>query len=334
MTASEAPSRTMQAVVMDRFGGIETLTVRTLPVPQPGPEEVLIRLEATGIGSWERGEREGHYAAYLGAPTFPYILGWEGAGTVAALGEGVGRWRVGDRVYATSFPKKGGSGGGFYAQYATAQAEYVAPIPGGLTLQQAAAMGWDALTALAGLDETLRIQPGETLLIFGASGGVGHLAVQLAKRLGARILAVASGDDGVALAKRLGADTVVDGRNEDALAAARAFAPAGLDAALLTAGGTTADRTLAAVREAGRIAYPKGVTPAPDAPPGLRITAYDAIRGPDAAAKLDRLIASGPFDVHVARSFTLEQIADAHRMLETHVIGKLVLRPNATPSSA
>lgn len=328
MTARETLPSTMQAVAMDRFGGIETLDVRTLPVPQPGPDEVLIQLEATGIGAWERGEREGHYAAYLGGSTFPYVLGWEGAGTIVAVGQGVRRCQVGDRVYATTFPKRGGSGGGFYAQYATVQAEYVAPIPTGLTPQQAAAMGWDALTALAGLDDTLHIRPGETLLIFGASGGVGHLALQLAKRLGARVLAVASGDDGTALAKRLGADAVVDGRNADVLAAARAFAPAGLDTALLTAGGPIADRTLTAVREAGRVAYPKGVTPTPNAPPGLSITAYDGIRGPDAAAKLDRLIALGPFDVHIARVFELEQIADAHRMLETHVIGKLVLRTN------
>ncbi len=131
----------MQAVAIDRFGGVDTLDVRTLPVPQPGTDEVLIRLDATGIGAWERGEREGHYAAYLGAPTFPYVLGWEGAGTIVALGEGVSRCHVGDRVYATTFPKKGGSGGGFYAQYATVQAEYVAPIPAGLTPHQAAAMG-------------------------------------------------------------------------------------------------------------------------------------------------------------------------------------------------
>jgi len=326
MTTRETLPSMMQAVAMHRFGGIDTLHVRSLPVPQPGPDEVLIHLEATGIGTWERGEREGHYAAYLGGATFPYVLGWEGVGTIVAVGQGVRRCQVGDRVAATTFPKRGGSGGGFYAEYATVRAEFVAPIPVGLTPQQAAAMGWDALTALAGLDDTLRVRPGETLLIFGASGGVGHLALQLAKRLGARVLAVASGDDGVALAERLGADAVVDGRNADVLAAARVFAPAGLDAALLTAGGPIADRTLAGLRETGRVAYPKGVSPTPNAPPGLTVTAYDAIRGPDAVAKLDRLIVSGPFDVHVARVFELEQIADAHRMLETHFLGKLVLR--------
>ena len=114
----ETVPTTMQAAAIDRFGGIETLTMRTLPVPQVGPEEVLIRVEAAGVGSWDRGEREGHYTDYLGAPAFPYVLGWDGAGTIAALGERVSRCKVGDRVYAATFPRRGG--GGFYAQYVTA----------------------------------------------------------------------------------------------------------------------------------------------------------------------------------------------------------------------
>ena len=126
----------------------------------------------------------------------------------------------------------------------------------------------DAITALRGLDDTLGLKPGESLMIFGASGGIGHLAVQLAKRMGARVLAVASGDDGVALARRLGADAVVDGHKDDVAAAAREFAPDGLDAALLTAGGEAAEKALTALREGGRVAYPNGVEPEPQARSG------------------------------------------------------------------
>src|SRR5437762_11178196 len=100
----------------------------------------------------------------------------------------------------------------------------------------------DALTALRGLDEILGLKRGESLMVFGAGGGIGHLAVQLAKRIGAGEFAVASGDDGVALAKRLGADAVTHGRKDDFEAAAHGFAPNGVDAALLTAGGVTTDR--------------------------------------------------------------------------------------------
>src|SRR5690606_37264946 len=133
MKAPQALPRTMKAVAMGAFGGVDTLSVRTMPVPEPGSHDVLIHLEAAGIGAWERGEREGHYAAYLGGSTFPYVLGWEGAGTVVAIGDEVRRCRLGDRVYATTFPKQGGSGGGFYAEYAAVDAQYVAPIPRGLT---------------------------------------------------------------------------------------------------------------------------------------------------------------------------------------------------------
>jgi len=315
---------TMQAAAIDRFGGIETLTLQTLPVPKIGPDEVLIRIEVAGLGSWDCGEREGHYAEYLGASTFPYVLGWDGAGTIAAVGKGVSRFREGDRVYAASFPKQ--NGGGFYAQYAAVKADDVSHLPDELTIEQAGVMGWDALTALSGLDDVLGLRPDEALMVFGASGGVGHMAVQLAKRMGARVLAIASGDDGVALARRLGADAVVNGRKDDVLAVAHGFAPDGLDASLITAGGVTADLALGAIRDAGRIAYPNGVMPKPKARPGVRISSYNAIRGPEATAKLHRRIASGPFEIHVARTFPLEQIAEAHRALEQHYLGKLALR--------
>ena len=150
------------------------------------------------------------------------------------MGDRVKGLKLWDRVYAFSLvnPK-----GGFYADYAAVKALDVSRIPGKLTTQQAGAMPVDAMTALPGLDDTLALKPGESLMVFGAPGGIGHLAVQFAKRMGARVFAVASGGDGVALVKRLGADTVVDGHRDDTAAAARRFAPNGLDAALITAGG-------------------------------------------------------------------------------------------------
>lgn len=117
-------------------------------------------------------------------------------------------------------------------------------------------MPWDALTALSGLD-ALELRAGGSVMVFGASGGIGHLALQLAKHQGARVLAVASGADGVVLASKLGADLAVDSRREDVLAAARAFAPDGLQAAVVTVGGEAVDRALSAVRDGGRVAYPR-----------------------------------------------------------------------------
>jgi NADPH2:quinone reductase len=119
----------------------------------------------------------------------------------------------------------------------------------------------------------------------------------------------------------------VDGRKDDIVAAAREFAPEGLDAALLTAGGEAAERALTALHEGGRVAYPNGVEPEPQARSGLTIQGYNGRPNPRAIEKLNRLIESGPFEVHVARTFSLEQAADAHRTLDTHYLGKLALRP-------
>jgi hypothetical protein len=118
------------------------------------------------------------------------VLGSDGAGTVAAIGDGVKGFKPGDRAYAFSFlnPK-----GGFYAEYAAVKADDVSHMPDKLTTLQAGAMPVDAMTALRGLDDTLVLKPAESVMIFGASGGIGHLAVQLAKRIGARVFAIASG---------------------------------------------------------------------------------------------------------------------------------------------
>ena len=315
----------MRAAALDRFGGVENIHLEQLPVPEPGPDEVLLRIESAGVGVWDPYEREGEFAKMFGGkPTFPYVLGSDGAGTVAAVGAQVGRFKEGDHAYALALvnPK-----GGFYAEYAVVKADQVSPIPKKLSVEQAGVMPSDALTALRGLDEILKLRKGESLMVFGAGGGIGHLAVQLAKRIGARVFAVASGDDGVALAKRLGADAVANGRKDDLEAAARAFAPGGLDAALVTAGGESTDRALRAIKQDGRVAYPNGVTPAPKAPSGVKVQSYDIEPSPRQIERLNHLIESGPFEVHVARTFPLDKAADAHRELDKHYLGKLALRP-------
>jgi NADPH2:quinone reductase len=329
-TMIQATQSTMKAIALDRFGGLETMKLQMVPVPEVGPNEVLIHVEWAGVGKWDPFEREGGFAREFGIEAkFPYVLGSDGAGTIAAVGDRVKELKPGDRVYAFSFlnPK-----GGFYAEYAAVKADDVSRIPGELTTQQAGAMPVDAMTALRGLDDTLAVKSVESVMIFGASGGIGHLAVQLAKRMGARVFAVASGSDGVALVKRLSADTVVDGRKDDIAAAVRQFAPNGLDAALITAGGPAADAALTAMRAGGRVAYPNGVEPRPKPPFGIDTNSYDGMPDPQAIEKLNRLIESsgpsrtGPFEVHVARSFPLDQAAEAHRALDDHYLGKLVLQ--------
>ena len=314
----------MRAVALDNFGGTEALKIQNLPVPQIEADEVLIRVEAAGVGAWDPYEREGRFVEITGVkPTFPYVLGTDGAGTIAAVGSDVSRFKEGDRVYAAALanPK-----GGFYAQYAAVKADNVSPIPGNLTIEQAAVLPTDGATALTGLEKVLGLKSGESLMVFGASGGIGHLAIQLAKRLGAKVFAIASGDDGVQFAKQLGADRAVDGRSDDVLNAAKEFAPNGIDAALVTAGGTTTDQALAAIRKGGRIAYPHGVMPEPTAPDGVAIEAYDGENSPALIERLNELINSGPFEVRVDETFKLEEAGKAHESLREHHLGKTALR--------
>jgi len=259
-----------------------------------------------------------------GKPKFPYVLGWEGAGTVEAVGPKARNFKVGDRVYAGGIPNPKG---GFYAEYVAIKQDFVSPVPDQLTTEQAGVMLVDGTTALRGLEDTLGLKPGETVMIFGASGGIGHMAVQLAKRMGARVFAVASGEDGTALAKRLGADAAVDGHKGDVTGAARRFAPNGLDAALVTSGGDAANQALKALRDRGRVAFPTGVEPEPQARPDVQVKRFDGNTDSEIIGRFNRLINAGPFEVRVARAFPLDQAAEAHRALETHFVGKLALTP-------
>ena len=320
----KAKAKTMRAIALDRFGGPETLKVQTIPTPEPDADEILIHVECAGVGAWDPFEREGGFVEVLGQkPEFPYVLGTDGAGTVAAVGENVKDFKEGDRVYAAEL---GNPKGGFYAEYAVVKAENASLIPGDLNMDQAAVLPSDGLTALKGLEGVLRLEPDESVMIFGASGGIGHLAVQLAKRLGARVFAVASGEDGVSFVKRLGADAAVDGRSDKVLDVAREFAPDGIAAALVTAGGESTDRALSAIRPDGRIAHPNGVMPVPKPPVKAKVDAYDGEWGREALDRLNQLIEAGPFEVHVHRAFPLEQAAEAQAALDEHHLGKIALR--------
>jgi len=313
----------MRAIALDKFGGLETLQMHSVPVPEIDADEVLIRVGAAGVGAWDPFEREGGFVEIIGIkPTFPYVLGTDGAGTIAAVGKDVNRFKEGNQVYAAEL---GNPKGGFYAEYTAVKADNASLIPGGLTIEQAAVLPSDGLTALIGLEKVLGLKLGESLMVFGASGGIGHLAIQLAKRLGASVFAIASGADGVALAKKLGADNVVDGHGEKVLDEAKRFAPNGIDAVLVTAGGDKTDRALSAIRKGGRIAYPHGVMPEPTAPNGVAIEAYDGETNPTLIDRLNTLITSGPFEVHVDKTYRLEEADKAHKALSEHHLGKIAL---------
>ena len=329
-----AKNKEMRAVVIDRFGGPEVLSVRNVSVPQPKPDQILIQVESAGIAIWDAAEREGMLAKRSGVqPVFPWVLGSEGAGRVVAVGDKVSEFRSGDLVYGgvwATNPKAG-----FYADYTALKAENAWSIPSTVPTKQAGALLIDGATALTGL-ETVGLKQDEKLMIFGASGGMGHLAVQLAKRLGARVFAVASGEDGVELALKLGADAAVDGHHGEITASAREFAPTGFDAALITVAGQhsgaieASEKALAAMRERGRVAYPwlNSMRPPPMAPSNVRLLGYMGNTDRAFVKKLNELVGAAAFEVHLDKTFKLDQVVDAFEAVNSHHLGRLALLPN------
>jgi len=318
-----AVPQTMRAAAIDRPGGPEVLTLHTLPVPKPAADEVLIAVNTAGVATWDAAIRQ--HPESIKHSRLPLVLGTDGAGTVAAVGAQVRGFKVGDEVYSYSWDNPQG---GFYAEYVAVPAKLVGHVPKGMSLKDAGAIGTTALTALQGIDDALHIRPGETLIIHGAAGGVGSLALQFARLRGARVLATASGEDGLSFVKQLGAEAAVDGRQGDVVAAARALAPAGVDAVLALAGGEMLERCLDALRRGGRVAFPSGVRPEPKPREGMiSIVRYDAIAGPQEFERLNQAISAARLRVPIAAEYPLADAAKAHERLEAgHVLGKVVLR--------
>ena len=314
----------MRAAAIDHPGGPEVLAIHILPLPQVGAKDVLIAVRTAGVSVWDADVRR--RLLYISKPSFPLVMGTDGAGLVAAVGSTVTTFKVGDAVYGHCWDN---ASGGFYAEYAAVPATCVARVPKGVSLDRAGALAASGLTALQGIDGVLRVRSGERLIIHGASGAVGTLAIQLAKLRGALVLATASGDDGMALVRHLGADAAVDGRHGDIAAAAHRFAPHGADALLALAAGDGLQRCIDGLRSGGRAAFPRGIEPEPKPRPGITIVAYDAISGPEEVelARLSQAVEAGKFEIPIPAEYALAQADKAHeRLAAGHVLGKLVLR--------
>ena len=312
----------MRAAVIEHFGPPSVFELRELPVPRPAPEEVLIALHAAGVGVWDGEIRQGWWPS--GKPKFPLVLGTDGAGIVAAKGSRVRRFQIGERVWAYEFanPK-----GGFYAEYVTVKAQHVGRMPRRLDFLQAGAAAVTALTALQGIQEVLRVRRGETVVIFGATGAVGTLAVQFAKHRGARVIATASGPRASRLVRRLGARATFDARARDAVEQLRKLAPRGVDALLALSGGPTLDRCLELLKDRGRVAYPNGVEPEPKRRPHHKVESYNAQASARSLARLAFASDAARLRVPIAVAFPLAQAARAHQRLERgRVLGRIVLR--------
>jgi putative PIG3 family NAD(P)H quinone oxidoreductase len=204
----------MRVIDIDGVAGpAEALRVSERPDPVAGPGRIRIRVRAAGVNRPDLLQRQGLYPPPPGAPD---ILGLEVAGEVDQVGEGVARWRIGDRVCALL-------GGGGYADYAVVDARHALPVPEGLEWVQAAALPETVCTVFANVFETAALRPGETLLIHGATSGIGVTAIQMAKAAGAQVVATSRGVEKTAAARRLGADLSLDATADDLERAITAF---------------------------------------------------------------------------------------------------------------
>ena len=310
-------------------GPAKALEIVEVPRPSPKPGEILIKVTAAGVNRPDIVQRLGLYPPPPGAPE---TLGLEVAGEVV---EAAGPWKVGDRVTALL-------GGGGYAEWAVVDARHALPVPEGLDLIQAAALPETVFTVWANVFEHGALEAGETLMVHGATSGIGVAAIQMARAAGARVIATARGADKAAKALELGADLAVDATAQDFGEAAKAFG--GVDVVLDMVGGPYFEQNLAALNTGGRIVYIASQGGMTIEVPVFRLMAKRAVitgstlrpRDADEKARIAAAIeatvwpwvAAGEVRAVVDAAFPLAEAARAHALLESggHV-GKVVLLP-------
>jgi NADPH2:quinone reductase len=311
----------MLAVQAGRTGGPEVLEVVDLPVPTAGPGQILIRHQAIGLNFIDTYHRSGLYKVAL-----PAVLGLEAAGIVEAVGEGVERFRPGDRVAYASGPM------GAYAAFHVVPAGRAVHVPKSVSLEIAAASMLKGMTAEFLLRRCFPVQPGQTILVHAAAGGVGQIMVQWAKALGAVVIATAGGAEKGALARSLGADHVIDYRTEDVAARVREITGgAGVPVAYDSVGAATFEGTLGSLAKRGLfVSFGNASGPPPPVPPArlneagslflTRPKLFDYIPTTEdldaSAAALFHVIETGQVKVSIAQTFPLVQARAAHEALE------------------
>jgi NADPH:quinone reductase-like Zn-dependent oxidoreductase len=308
---------TMRAVRQTTLGGPDVLELTDVPRPDPRPTEVLVRVTAAGVNpvDWKCRLRGG----LLGEP--PFTVGWDVAGVVESLGYGVTRFEPGDRVFGMPrFPREAAA----YAEYVTSPSRQLARIPEGLSDVEAAALPLAGLTAWQALVETADVRHGNRVLILAAAGGVGHLAVQIAKHRGAYVIGTARAAKHPFLTS-LGADEAVDYTTENVTELVRE-----VDVLLDLVGGETVADALGTVRDGGicvTVASGAGVGALRERGEG-RVHVAGMLVEPDRAGMeaLEALVAEGALRPHVAQTFPLAEAWRAHELSEAgRMQGKLVL---------
>jgi putative PIG3 family NAD(P)H quinone oxidoreductase len=323
----------MKAIVADGRGGPEVLSLHEVPDPVFGPDEVVIEVKATAVNRADTSQRKGFYDPPPGAS--PY-LGLECSGTIAAVGDKVSGWSVGDRVCALL-------GGGGYAEKVAVPAGQLLTVPENVDLVEAAALPEVACTVWSNLFGPCGLRPGESVLIHGGGSGIGTMAIQIARARGARVACTASTADKLERCRELGAEILVNHREEDFVAAVReATGGRGVDVVLDIVGAAYLNRNVEVLAEYGRL-HVIGLQSGTDARLNLgmllrkrAIVTGSTLRSrsleekarivAEVQERVWPLIASGAVHPVVDRILPLENAAEAHRLVEQSAnVGKIVL---------
>ncbi len=330
----------MKAAYIEETGGPEKIVFGQLPDPSPAAGEVLVQVGAASVNPIDTYVRGGMVAAKL---PMPFVVGSDLAGTVEAVGEGVTRFQTGDRVWGAN---QGGRGRqGTSAELACVGEEWLHLTQECVSDEDAAAVALVGITAHIGMVLRAKAQEGETVFVNGGAGGVGSMVVQMAKALGARVIATAGSDERVAKAKAFGADEGVNYKTEDVATQVQELAPDGVDVLWETRRETDLDWAIGLLAKRGRMVVMAGRDARPMLPVGpfyvkdcvlhgFAMFNYSTKEQRQCGEDINRWLAEGKLKANVDRVLPLSEAAEAHRLQEENTIhlagtlaGKIVLKP-------
>jgi len=308
----------MKAAQIAQYGDASAITINQIERPAAGPDDIVVEVRAASLNPFDTMFRQGYLADKVPV-TLPVTLGGDIAGVVFEAGQNVQGFKAGDPVFGQATAAAGASGA--FAEYARTAAGKVAKAPGNLDFTQAASLVLVGVSALQALTRHIDLKSGEILFIHGGAGGIGSAAIQIARHIGARVIATSSGDN-AAYVKELGADEVIDYRSRDFTQAVR-----GADAVLDLVGGDDFNRSLGVLRRGGIAVSTIGqADEALAGKLGVRALTQFTDVNSDALDALRALIEEGVVTPHVGKVYPIEEVREAFLARESRLKGKVVLQ--------
>ena len=315
-------AKEMKAAIFTEFGGPEKVRTTILEVPELKEGEVLIRVKAAGVNPVDAVISQGHYKNMM-PHSMPVILGWDVCGVIEDRGHAARRFKVGEEVYA--YARRPEVKWGTFAEYMVIPDSYLAKKPANLSAEEAAGIPLAGLTAYQSLYDAGRLQENQTVLILGASGGVGSFAIQLAKEKGAKVIGVAS-EKNHAFMKELGADYTIDYKDTDIGDATKEIFPEGVDLVFDCTSGESLQQSLKALKSSGKLV--SILSQGKDLNPDIHFQFVFVEPNARQLEELRELAEAGKLKVHISKTYSLNDAAEALKQIQSlHTTGKIVVVP-------